>query len=374
MSAKSLSDVVYKHVFPGGMIPLDCRNNIPAIDKRIEEIAILASGKPLAAISARVRSQAITQQIVALKEGGMGLSEIAEQMGMTRDACRNRYEDYKAKKKAAALNAEGYAALSGQVFPHAVQWVVESSDHPVEPNKLTDATLRNDAAPKTDNSDQVPGPTKMIPNACDEVGNPICLGVSDGHLAESSEKVIASEPVRTGPEAGAEKLPTELPTPSPTIRQSQIVEESVKVDLQEAKPEQIESPPATIREIRTVEPEPEQAPATEPAAPDLSEENVLRLFHGGKSIKEIAKLLNVRVPWVRRICDADRKVEAEKVAPKKTQPIKSALSEVNSLILEMANKNALPSEICIAVDRRFHESFTTSEMVKRIANLRSQRA
>lgn len=48
------------------------------------------------------------------------------------------------------------------------------------------------------------------------------------------------------------------------------------------------------------------------------------------------------------------------------------LSKVDVAILEMANKYALPSEICIAIDRNFGESITTGEMAERIRRLRGE--
>jgi hypothetical protein len=116
MSTDTLTKAVYGIIFPKG-IPFGCKDNIVAIDQRIQEIEILATGKPLVALSAKERSQKITEKIVALKEVGTPMSEIARQMGMTKDACRNRWDDYRTKQIAeerqAALDKEGYAAISG---------------------------------------------------------------------------------------------------------------------------------------------------------------------------------------------------------------------------------------------------------------------
>ena len=311
MANATLSDIVYEHLFPGG-IPLACKDNIPAINKRIEEIRILASGKPLGAISPKALSLDATRKIVALKEAGIGIKEIAERMGMSPDACRNRYEKHKAKQKAeeqAKLDQAGYAAISGQA--------VQDSTYTTPP----------EVREKIESSEHVSDSTKMIDGGT--------------HLAE---------PDKSGPSAEA------------TIRNSQIVEESAKVDLQEAVPAPSEPAPATIRDFRTVEPEP--APATEPAAL-ADKETVLRLFHGGKSIKKIATLLEVRVPWVRGICDKGRE-EAAKAAKRTAYE----LSQVDGAILTMANNNALPSEICVAIKRNFNESLTTSQVVQRIAEIR----
>lgn len=47
-------------------------------------------------------------------------------------------------------------------------------------------------------------------------------------------------------------------------------------------------------------------------------------------------------------------------------------SKIDAAILGMANKNALPSEICIAISRNFGESITTGEMAGRIRRLRGE--
>lgn len=152
MSAKSLSEVVYNQIFPGGLIPLKCKDNIAAIDARIQEIRELATGKVLEGMNRRIKgreaSQRLTDQIVALREScspPMSYREIMRRLGnvITPDAARNRYDDFVAAKKGAAMQ-EGHAATSGEAIQNsdatlrnvAEEQKINSCDHIVEPDEM----------------------------------------------------------------------------------------------------------------------------------------------------------------------------------------------------------------------------------------------
>jgi hypothetical protein len=148
MSADTLTDAVYGIIFPDGKIPIECKDNIQAIDARITEIQLLAVGKYDG--SKRAASKALTEQIIQLRESctpPMNWKEIARRVGrgMTHDAVRNRYHDAKAAERQAALDKEGYAAISGAPYttPPEVLEKIKSSDQSVEANKMINATLRN---------------------------------------------------------------------------------------------------------------------------------------------------------------------------------------------------------------------------------------
>lgn len=320
MSTK-LSDAVYGCIFPGGMIPLKCKDNLAAIDHRITEIEVLASGRIPEGQGRRIVeknvSAELTRKIVALRESQMpplGYSEIMDQLGnqISADAARDRYERYVKKVQQSKANAEGYAAISGQAVqggiyntPPEVQDLAKpvkkgptseptvpdingSCDQPIEPNKLTAATLRNVAErEQIDGGDHFQDITKMVEG--------------DGPQAKADGKVISSETVRTGPErvtapstveASAEKLPTR----SPTIRNSRIVEEPAKVDPAQE----------TAQEIQTVgseKPPKKNAPDLTPAEsgkisgpkiPHGEDDFVYTEREAGKKFPEIRKALAER--------------------------------------------------------------------------------
>jgi len=155
IAAKSLQDAVYGAIFPGGMIPLRCKDLIPAIDARIKEIAELAEGKIIEGMNRRLaksESLALTEQIIQLRdscEPPMSYREIMRRLGncISPDAARNRYDDAKKAREDAAMQQEGHAAISGEAIragryttPPEVQGKINSSDHVGEPNKLIPAT------------------------------------------------------------------------------------------------------------------------------------------------------------------------------------------------------------------------------------------
>jgi hypothetical protein len=135
----NLTEVVYNQLFPGGMIPLRCKDNIPAIDARIQEIEELATGKVLEGMNRRhgkAESRILTEQIIQHREScspPMRYREIMNKLGnvITPDAARNRYDDYKHAKEAATMQKEGCDALLGAVYPTPaieLEKIVEKSD------------------------------------------------------------------------------------------------------------------------------------------------------------------------------------------------------------------------------------------------------
>jgi DNA-directed RNA polymerase specialized sigma24 family protein len=227
MSAKSLSEVVYSHLFPGGMIPFACKDSLPGIDARIGEIEQLARGQQLKGEPRRLTkrdSLLLTDQIIQLRDScnpPMNYREIMHRLGdvITSEAARNRYDDAKKAREAAAMQKEGYAALSG------------NSDHIAEPNEL-------------------------IPNACDDAGNPIWLQVS-GSLPER-----------------------------PTIRNSQIVEKS----------EEVAAP--TNRESRSVE-----------ELSEVQQKEILDRYEGGSDPKTIATVMGLRRAAVQSVIARHNKAQ-----------------------------------------------------------------
>jgi len=164
----TLSEVVYGYLFPDQLIPLACKNNLTAIDARITEIEVLASGRKFDG-SKRAASKLLTEQVVQLREScspPMMWKEISRRMGgkMTTDAARNRYVDYKAAQKAEAMKEEGYAVLSGQAItgstyttPPEVQEKIASSDHIPDATKLIQ--------PETASSAQLVEPDQLVQEA-----------------------------------------------------------------------------------------------------------------------------------------------------------------------------------------------------------------
>jgi hypothetical protein len=115
----TLSDAIYRHLWPDGSIPLKVARNLQAIDGRIKEIERLAAGHLPLGMERRildpVLSAQITKQIIKLRESTeppMKWRDIARLIGhnQTSDSVRARYIAAKERAKA----EEGYAVLSGQ--------------------------------------------------------------------------------------------------------------------------------------------------------------------------------------------------------------------------------------------------------------------
>jgi hypothetical protein len=366
-----LSEAVYGCIFPGGLIPLKCKDNLPAIDHKIREIEVLATGQIIEGQGRRIIEKTVsaelTQRIVELRESEnppLKYSEIMDILGnqISPDAARDRYERHVKKVQQANANAEGYASLSGQAIqegtyktPVAVQEKIEggdqfsgatkligpdksaSSDHPVEPNKLIDATLCNVAE-----SLKIEG---------------------EDHIVEPNEKVIAS---------------------NPTLRDCRIVEKSEKVALQEAKPEQAETSPkpseekevsgpvrtgpeVIVREApaaspdasavtkRPSDPAPKERGKTDgPAIPHDMDDFILGLKDAGKSIKEVtdavrSKGIDCSLSDVTNRIYQERKRRANEsqAAGQPPKPAPKALSrrELDERIWAMHRQGQTPKQI-----------------------------
>ena len=155
--SSNLTEVVYNQIFPGGMIPLKCKDNIPAIDARIQEIEELATGKVLEGTNRRhgkAESRILTEQIIQLREScspPMSYREIMNKLGnvITPDAARNRYDDYKHAKEAATMQKKGGDALLGAFYPtptKELEKIVEKSDEiQQEIARVTDSSVLKEA-------------------------------------------------------------------------------------------------------------------------------------------------------------------------------------------------------------------------------------
>ncbi len=152
MSANTLTDAVYNCIFPGGLIPIRCKDNIAAIDARIQEIEELAQGKIIEGMNRRIKSreasQRLTEQIVALRDScspPMSYREIMRRLGnvITPDAARNRYDDFTAMKKEVIekINSSDHISDATKMIPESKTTI---PDHIVEPNELVPekATIR----------------------------------------------------------------------------------------------------------------------------------------------------------------------------------------------------------------------------------------
>jgi len=104
-------DAVFRFLFPGGLIPVERMDSLPAMRSHISALLALASGQARArrSISAE-KSQAVTLQIIQLKEkpkeDGTQRTwrEIAEiiDVGITGDSCHKRYRSWKLQQESLA--------------------------------------------------------------------------------------------------------------------------------------------------------------------------------------------------------------------------------------------------------------------------------
>lgn len=320
MSAKSLSEVVYKAIFPPeGAIPLKAKRNIQAIDARIKEIEDLAEGRAVEGmtrrISSRSESQSLTEQIVQLRDScnpPMSYREIMKRLGhvITPDAARNRYDDYKQK----LLNAEAYAAMSG-----GGPQKTEMPDHIVEADE-------------------------MIP------AGEIAAAAEDGKYKEIDTDLL--------------KKPEQIE--EATIRESQTVEE-----IEEVKPED-----ATLRNVAAMGLS-QKAHILGPKIPHSEDDLIFELRTSGKTFSQIQKILQEKGIECGTSDIAPRYYSLKKKAGSmdvKHPSEKSKLSAIDAAILRMADRDALPSEICIAINRNFNQNLSTGEMAERIRKLRQERS
>ena len=172
-AAPSLSEIVYNHLFPSGSIPIKLLGSIPEIDTMLREIKDLAAGKAPAIHHRRISdadaSQRLTDQIVELREScdpPMTYQEIVNRLGnlITKDAARDRYSKATMAARKAAMQKEGYAAISGESIqngtyqtPPDVLERIDSTDHIPDATKLMQ--------PETASSDQLVEPDKLIQEA-----------------------------------------------------------------------------------------------------------------------------------------------------------------------------------------------------------------
>ena len=151
IAAKSLQEVVYHHLFPGGSIPLAQKDIIPAIDARVREIELLAKGEPIIGESRRLtktESSLLIDRIIELRDicnPPMGYREIMRRLGnaVSPEAARNRYDDAMKPGKLLPCRKEGYAVISGEAVlagtyttPPDVLEKVESRDQFREATKM----------------------------------------------------------------------------------------------------------------------------------------------------------------------------------------------------------------------------------------------
>jgi hypothetical protein len=64
----NLTEVVYNQIFPGGMIPLKCKDNISAIDARIQEIEELSRCKVLDSPNRRIPDKEESSRLIPASE------------------------------------------------------------------------------------------------------------------------------------------------------------------------------------------------------------------------------------------------------------------------------------------------------------------
>jgi hypothetical protein len=281
----TLSEIVYSHLFPGGMIPLACKNNLPAIDARISEIEFLAAGKPFDG-SKRAASKLLTEQVVQLRDScspPMPWAEIARRIGgkMTTDAARNRYVDYKAAQKAKAMQQEGYAALSGQAIqegryttPPEVREKIESSDH------ISTATNMIDRG-----NDHLVEPDEMMPNADDAekiagARNVLC----EETISPEPHKVLTLGTVREGRRILRRMGLAATAEDGKCKENETVISAAAQPALLDAKPPQVEE--ATVRNSQMVQKTEDVKPALK--IPHSEDERIFRERESGKPIKDIA--------------------------------------------------------------------------------------
>ncbi|MCK9570805.1 hypothetical protein M0R72_17785 [Candidatus Pacearchaeota archaeon] len=287
ISAKSLQDAVYGAIFPGGMIPLRCKDLIPAIDARIKEIAELAEGKTIEGMNRRLGkadSQALTEQIVQLRdscEPPMSYREIMRRLGnvISPDAARNRYDDVKRAAKDAEMQREGYAALSGEAIQAGTYKTPPEVQEKI--NLARNVQREETVSPKP----QEPIILGTVREGCrvlrhlgkmhrDETIN------SSDHIADPNEMVAATAEDGKSKENETDILPT-APAPAPdglpanceeaTTRNSRMVQE-----IQEDKRD------LTTKQLGHI---------NGPKIPHSEDEFILRLRAEGKIYREIHEAL-----------------------------------------------------------------------------------
>lgn len=291
-SAKSLQEAVYGQIFPGGMIPVACKDNISAIDARIREIEQLAKGVPLLGEVRRLtkrNSLALTDRIIELREScspPMGYKEIMRRLGnvVSPEAARNRYDDAVRAREVAVMQKEGYAAISGEA--------ILAGTHRTPP----------EVQEKIDSSDHVSAATKMIP------ASEIAVTAQDGKSKEIETVFLpAAQP------ALRDAKPLQIE--DGTIRESQIVQES-----EEVKPDD-----ATLCNVAEVTSEVEKEVTSEATkqpqnsikmdltqkgkydryavpVPDEVADEVFRMYDGGLDVRRISETLTkkgILIDWRR---------------------------------------------------------------------------
>lgn len=142
---------------PSGAIPAGRIEAVQPIRAHIAALLALAQGKPMPAPSSQKRvsrpdeSEAATCRIVELWETPRSdgyrrtWAEVSAELGMglSPNAVRHRYENYKAKLQADAVKGEAYAALSGEAIQEGIyktpQEVIEKIEHVAAPPALQEA-------------------------------------------------------------------------------------------------------------------------------------------------------------------------------------------------------------------------------------------
>jgi len=326
-------------IYPGGLIPVERMDSIPAMRSHISKLLALASGQaqPRKLIEAG-ESRALNEKIEYLKEmpkedgTTRTWAEIARivNAGLDKESCRKRYrawkvqrqlKDYAALRSAAGTREAAASDATASVnfherLPERVQPEIEQVARPAAVLQEVPAPGENQAIPKSNHTEE----SKEVPANKWDPGNgrgPLpestkaeILRRYDNHWGAKEisssmgldgrrvQGIISGSRLSKRREKGAKSAPDEtlrnVPPASSEVQQKPETA-PCRQELQEAKPEQSHKahdlePKAPQNSKKVVSP----AAAQAPKIPHSEDEFILTERAGGKKFREIHEVLQAR--------------------------------------------------------------------------------
>jgi len=332
---------IFRVIYPGGLIPVERMDSIPAMRSHINALLALASGqaRPRGSTGAK-EDQALDEKIAYLKEtpkeDGTTRSwpEIARTLnaGLSRESCRRRYKEWKrqqhlkptdraALRSAAGAENEGPSNAAAGVnvherSPEQVQPEIEQVARPAADLQEGPEFDENQAIPENNETEE----SKEVPANKWDPGN------GRGPLPESTKEEILKrydnhwdaeeisssmgldgrrvQGVITGSRLSKRKGKGANPAPDETLRnvpaasgevQQKPEPDPCRQELQEAKPAQSHDAqdrgPKAPQNSKQV---PSDAAARAPKIPHSEDEFILKERASGKKFREIHEALQAR--------------------------------------------------------------------------------
>lgn len=203
----STEAAILKAIFPpAGAVPLACIDQIDKIRGHIRAAIELAEGgQPVTGrVCNPTSSEALTRQIVALKESPEGAAlcwrEIGAKLGITADAASKRYYKFSKEREAEELRREGYAAMSGQAVqagayttPAQVSEKIESGDRIVGSDEIV-ATAQDGKEQEIETVAAPPALQEAKPPEVEEAT------IRESRIVQDSDTVVAPAVPQEAPE------------------------------------------------------------------------------------------------------------------------------------------------------------------------------